>query len=79
MRLPPAAYTLARWISSADRKELERFIDRHRDRIADDAAGVPAYLATNKYDLGATQERWPLIEFHTRREHTGLAQTEALA
>ena len=79
MRLPPAAYTLARWISSADRKELERFIDRHRDRIADDAAGVPAYLATTKYDLAATQERWPLIEFHSRREHTGLAQTEALA
>ena len=77
MRLAPAEYTLARWISSADKAELERFIERHPQRIASDAAGVPAFLATGQIDLDVTRERWPAIEFHAQREHSGLAEAEA--
>ena len=67
VRLAPARYTLARWISSRDRAELERFIEDNGPRIAYDAAGVPVYLARTKTELADAQERWPSIEFHAVR------------
>jgi peptide chain release factor 3 len=27
------------------------------------------FLATNKYNLQVTMERWPKVAFHTTREH----------
>jgi peptide chain release factor 3 len=79
MRLLPSEYTLARWISSPDKAQLERFMERNVQSIADDAAGVPAYLSPGKIELRITQERSPSIEFHSLREHTGLAEAETLA
>ncbi|HEX4928143.1 MAG TPA: peptide chain release factor 3 [Burkholderiales bacterium] len=77
MRLVPVAYTLARWISSADAAELERFVARHAHQVATDAAGALAYLAATKAELSVTEERWPAIAFHALREHTGKIRGQA--
>ncbi len=69
LRLLPAQYTLARWVSSPEKQELRRFIDGNAHRIAYDAAGFPAYLATGETELNLTRERWPAIEFHGMRKH----------
>jgi len=79
MRLLGVEYTLARWVSCPDAAELERFFARNAHRIFHDAAGVPAYLAATAAELTVTQKYWPKIEFHTTREHTGLAAAEASA
>ena len=79
MRLLGVEYTLARWVSCPDAAELERFFARNAHRIFHDAAGVPAYLAATTAELTVTQKYWPGIEFHTTREHTGLAAAEASA
>jgi peptide chain release factor 3 len=79
MRLLGVEYTLARWVSCPDAAELERFFARNAHRIFHDAAGVPAYLAATTAELTVTQKYWPRIEFHTTREHTGLAAAEASA
>jgi peptide chain release factor 3 len=31
--------------------------------------GNPVFLATNKYNLQVTLERWPKVGFHATREH----------
>jgi peptide chain release factor 3 len=77
MRLVPAEYTVARWVSCPDAAELERFIARNAHRIFRDDAGVSAYLAVTGAELQVTQAYWPKIEFHTTREHTGLALAAA--
>ena len=69
LRLLPTQYTLARWISSPDEQELRRFMDGNAHRIAYDAAGLPAYLATGETELNLTRERWPAIEFHGMRKY----------
>jgi peptide chain release factor 3 len=77
LRLMPVDYAIARWVSASDPLELKRFIDRFAHRIAHDAAGVPAYLASTTAELSVTEERWPGIEFHALREHTGLAEAQS--
>ena len=75
VRLRPANFYCARWISSDDAAELQRFIDAYPSLIANDAAGVPAFLAPTKAELEVRQERWTGIRFHTQREYSGLAET----
>jgi peptide chain release factor 3 len=72
VRLAPAAYSGARWVSAEDEAELRRFCDANRDKLAMDAAQAPAYLLGSRFDLELTQERWPRIVFHAMREHAGL-------
>jgi peptide chain release factor 3 len=74
VRLLPTNYYGARWISSDDAVELRRFMDAYPHLIADDAAGVPTYLAPSKAELEVRQERWDKIRFHTLREYSGLAE-----
>jgi peptide chain release factor 3 len=74
VRLLPANFYGARWISSEDANELKRFIDMHPSQIANDAAGVPTFLAPTKAELEVREERWTKIRFYTLREYSGLAE-----
>ena len=74
VRLLPANFYGARWISSEDAAELKRFIELHPSLIANDAAGVPAFLAPSKAELEVREERWTKIRFYTLREYSGLAE-----
>ena len=74
VRLLPANFYGARWISSEDAAELKRFIDMHPSQIANDAAGVPTFLAPTKAELEVREERWTKIRFYTLREYSGLAE-----
>jgi len=78
IRLLPAPYVGARWVSSDDAAELKRFVDANTYRMAYDAAGVPAFLASMAAELEVAAERWPKIVFHTLREHIGLADNVAV-
>jgi peptide chain release factor 3 len=77
VRLMPANFYGARWISSDDAAELRRFIDLHPSQIANDAAGVPTFLAPTRAELEVREERWTKIRFSTLREYSGLAETAA--
>jgi len=71
-RMVPSNYRLARWVTAADRTELERFIEANGHRVAYDVVDAPAVLYTHPSELKAAREIWPKIEFHTMREHGGL-------
>jgi len=71
-RLAAANYAGARWISCRDPVELNRFVHANGGKVFMDAAETHAYLLTSRFDLDLTKERWPKIEFHPMREHTGL-------
>ena len=40
-----------------------------RPSLATDVDDNPVFLATNKYNLQVTMERWPKVGFHATREH----------
>jgi len=56
-------FSLARWISSDDRKKLDAFIVANGSGIADDVDGDPVFMARNEFYLGYTQERAEGITF----------------
>jgi peptide chain release factor 3 len=56
-------FQLARWISAADRKKLDEFIEANRSAIAEDLDGDLVYLARSQFYLDYTRERAPGIVF----------------
>jgi peptide chain release factor 3 len=56
-------FSLARWISSDDKKKLEAFIASNGSGVADDVDGDPVFLAKNEFYLGYTKERAEGITF----------------
>jgi peptide chain release factor 3 len=79
VRLLPARYSLARWVSSTDSVALKKFTQENIHRMAEDVVGAAVFLATHKSELDVAQQRWERIEFHALREHAGLIYQSELA
>jgi peptide chain release factor 3 len=79
VRLLPARYSLARWVSSTDAVALKKFTQENIHRMAEDVVGAAVFLATHKSELDVAQQRWESIEFHALREHAGLIYQSELA
>jgi peptide chain release factor 3 len=56
-------FQLARWISSDDRKLLDKFVSANSSGVADDVDGDPVFLAKNQFYLDYTRERSEGINF----------------
>jgi peptide chain release factor 3 len=56
-------YALARWVSSADKAALARFVAANRSAMADDVDGDPVFLATSAFMMRRAEELAPEIVF----------------
>ena len=59
----------ARWLTFPDDATRRNFEREQAAALATDVDGNPVFLATNKYNLQVTLERWPTVGFHATREH----------
>jgi peptide chain release factor 3 len=59
----------ARWLTFPDDVTRRNFEREQSAALATDVDGNPVFLATNKYNLQVTMERWAKIGFHATREH----------
>ena len=64
----PTQYYTARWVSSTDKAELEKFYNTNQMNIADDYDGQKVFLARNAWHLGKIKEDFPHLELHKTRE-----------
>jgi len=64
-----ATISTARWLTYPDEATRRSFEKEHTASLATDVDGNPVYLASNKYNLQVTMERWTRVGFHTTREH----------
>jgi peptide chain release factor 3 len=64
-----AGISTARWLTFPDDATRRNFEREQAAALATDVDGNPVFLATNKYNLQVTMERWPKIGFHATREH----------
>lgn len=71
-RILPSKFSMARWVTCDDPKELQRFMDANQHRVALDAVDAPTLLVEYAPELRAIAENWPKIQFHAMREHSGL-------
>ena len=65
----PASISTARWLVFPDDKTRRNFEREQAASMATDVDGNPVFLATNKYNLQVTIDRWPKVAFHATREH----------
>ena len=59
----------ARWLTFPDEATRRNFEREQAAALATDVDGNPVFLATNKYNLQVTMERWPKVGFRATREH----------
>ena len=65
----PANISTARWLAFPDENTRRNFEREQAAALATDVDGNPVFLATNKYNLQVTMERWPKVGFRATREH----------
>jgi peptide chain release factor 3 len=56
-------FEVCRWVSSADKGELEKFLSAFPSSVASDLDGAPVFMASSAFTLRYEQERWPKIAF----------------
>jgi peptide chain release factor 3 len=59
----PSEFSLARWISAADRRVFDAFVNANGSSIAEDVDGDLVYLARNQFYLDYTRERTEGLSF----------------
>ncbi|NMG44750.1 peptide chain release factor 3 [Aromatoleum toluvorans] len=59
----------ARWLTFPDDVTRRNFEREQAMRIGKDVDGNPVYLASSRYNLEVTMEKWPKVGFHATREH----------
>ncbi|WP_332673521.1 peptide chain release factor 3 [Aromatoleum sp.] len=59
----------ARWLTFPDEVTRRNFEREQGIRVGKDVDGNPVYLATSRYNLEVTMEKWPKVGFHATREH----------
>jgi len=64
-----ANISTARWLTFPDENTRRNFEREQAAALATDVDDNPVFLATNKYNLQVTVERWPKVGFHATREH----------
>ena len=64
-----ANISTARWLTYPDENTRRNFEREQAASLATDVDENPVFLATNKYNLQVTMERWPKVGFHATREH----------
>jgi peptide chain release factor 3 len=63
MGFEASPYALARWVSSADRAALGKFIAENHNAIADDVDGDPVFLATSAFMMRRAADLAPALAF----------------
>ena len=59
----------ARWLTFPDELTRRNFEREQSMRLGTDVDGNPVYLASTRYNLDVTMEKWPKVSFHATREH----------
>ncbi|HCN78498.1 MAG TPA: peptide chain release factor 3 [Verrucomicrobiales bacterium] len=59
----------ARWLTFPDEVTRRNFEREQFMRVGKDVDGNPVYLASTRYNLDVTREKWPKVGFHATREH----------
>ena len=61
-------YQAARWVSSASRVDLEGFVEKSKNQIAEDLDGAPVFMAKSAWEISYVAEKNPKIRFTNVKE-----------
>src|SRR5206468_4495276 len=62
-------FSLCRWLSAADRAELDKFAAANGSAMAADLDGAPVFMAASPFSLKYEQDRWPALSFSDVKDY----------
>jgi len=64
-----ARFVIARWVSSENKAELDKFLAKQRSALATDLDGAPVFMAESAFMLNYEADRWPDIKFSDVKDY----------
>ena len=65
----PTRFSICRWITADDSKELDKFIDSHLSSMARDLDDAPVFMAPNMFNLQYEVDRYKAIQFSDVKDY----------
>ncbi|QRM30064.1 peptide chain release factor 3 [Microvirga sp. VF16] len=65
----PTRFSICRWITAGDQKELDKFIDSHLSSMARDLDDAPVFMAPNMFNLQYEVDRYKAIQFSDVKDY----------
>jgi peptide chain release factor 3 len=65
----PTRFSICRWITAEDQRELDKFIDSHLSSMARDLDDAPVFMAPNQFNLQYEVDRYKAIQFSDVKDY----------
>jgi len=65
----PTRFSLCRWITADDPRELDKFIESHLSSMARDLDEAPVFMAPNQFNLQYEMDRYKAIRFSDVKDY----------
>ncbi|WP_243370528.1 peptide chain release factor 3 [Microvirga solisilvae] len=65
----PTRFSICRWITSDDPRELDKFIESHLSSMARDLDDAPVFMAANAFNLQYEVDRYKAIQFSDVKDY----------
>jgi len=65
----PTRFSICRWITAEDPKELDKFVESHLSAMARDLDDAPVFMAANMFNLQYEMDRYKAIQFSDVKDY----------
>jgi peptide chain release factor 3 len=65
----PTRFSICRWITADDPRELDKFIESHLSSMARDLDDAPVFMAANQFNLQYEVDRYKAIQFSDVKDY----------
>jgi peptide chain release factor 3 len=65
----PTRFSICRWITADDQRELDKFIESHLSAMARDLDEAPVFMAANTFNLQYEMDRYKSIQFSDVKDY----------
>ncbi len=65
----PTRFSICRWITADDPKELDKFVESHLSSMARDLDEAPVFMAANMFNLQYEMDRYKSIQFSDVKDY----------
>lgn len=65
----PTRFSICRWITADDQRELDKFIESHLSSMARDLDEAPVFMAANTFNLQYEMDRYKAIRFSDVKDY----------
>ncbi|MET0527168.1 MAG: peptide chain release factor 3 [Microvirga sp.] len=65
----PTRFSICRWITADDQRELDKFVESHLSAMARDLDEAPVFMAANAFNLQYEMDRYKAIQFSDVKDY----------